>query len=395
MIVCYQTKLHFESVGASDQGQSATAIHLQAGGQQQKITRNAAHSSTNPRLIAYDSAQWNAHQAGTAPKPEGFVFLKGTDYYRTANATINMPKGINFADELIDFLTTDSKLQEKSMVLVNRASQGELSPEDGVLQFIGVALDEITAAKARLEATAQHPEALRALEYYQRYFTEYQQELNTRPNLLETILDLKISKRDGVEKLLKIRYKAIREAQLDQSALMQKIIRVQKEISNTFATKPIHFLAAFRTLIIETARTDGDRHRLEKLLNFSPCNYRANCKKAQVTKFETTKSLLSAAPHVQKIQAVAQEVMLDMRSLRVKETYQRAETIKTLRTMKNWTQATLGNEIKKAFPSAAASRSTISRIENRAKLVSLQIAQEFSHVFDVDPGLFMPHFFYE
>jgi len=63
--------------------------------------------------------------------------------------------------------------------------------------------------------------------------------------------------------------------------------------------------------------------------------------------------------------------------------------------MKAWQQWRLGNEIAALFPYAAASQSTISRIENRIKLVTPPIAKELSTVFRIDPGLFMPHFFYD
>ena len=84
-----------------------------------------------------------------------------------------------------------------------------------------------------------------------------------------------------------------------------------------------------------------------------------------------------------------------MRSLLTQEEYQRAQIIKELRGMKKWRQIDLGAEVRVLFPRAAASQSTISRIENRQKLVTPQIAEEFSQVFKVDSGLFMPHFFYE
>ncbi len=69
--------------------------------------------------------------------------------------------------------------------------------------------------------------------------------------------------------------------------------------------------------------------------------------------------------------------------------------IKELRRSKSWSQVELGKKVAQLFPRAAASQSTISRIENRKKLVTSPIAEEFSQVFKVDVGLFMPHFFYE
>jgi len=103
LIVCYQAKLHFESFGAQDQAQSAEAIHFQIptpyGIYGNNVQRQAAHSSSNLYLVAYDNTQWQMYLAQqqmypgySIPKPHGFVFLKDTDYYRTVNATMNMPR---------------------------------------------------------------------------------------------------------------------------------------------------------------------------------------------------------------------------------------------------------------------------------------------------------------
>jgi hypothetical protein len=117
MIVCHQTKLHFESVGAQDQGKSADAIVVSIENQSIKYAvRQAAHSSGNPCIVAYDSAQWQLHQRGIIPKPQGYVFLKDTDYYRTVNATMNMPSWINDADREIDEKTVHSLLRSKGEV---------------------------------------------------------------------------------------------------------------------------------------------------------------------------------------------------------------------------------------------------------------------------------------
>ncbi|HEY5259910.1 MAG TPA: hypothetical protein VIJ46_04610, partial [Rhabdochlamydiaceae bacterium] len=63
LIAVYKTKLHFESVGAADQAKSATAVSVKVKGSIQELTkRQAAHSSTNPRLIAYDSRAWKKYK---------------------------------------------------------------------------------------------------------------------------------------------------------------------------------------------------------------------------------------------------------------------------------------------------------------------------------------------
>ena len=150
MIVCHKTKLHFESIGAEDQGKSATAIHMRMNNQAHKyVVRNAAHSSGNPCLVAYDNAQWEKYLAKKADKPQGFVFLKDTDYYRTVNATMNMPKWINDADREIDEKTKKSLLRSKGESLINRSAQGLVYPDKGMQEYIQEALNEVLAAKSK------------------------------------------------------------------------------------------------------------------------------------------------------------------------------------------------------------------------------------------------------
>ena len=400
LIACYQTKLHFETSGAQDQGKSATAIKLNVNGKEQKFAvRQSAHSNTLPFLIAYDKTSYDNYLAGNGTKPAGFVFLKGTDYYRTANSTMNMVKWVNDADREIDEKRTESELRDKTLVLVNRASQGLVTPDEGIIEFLKEALIEIEAAQIRLAEEQIDDKVQHVLVLYKKYFVEFQKSIVGNRLFLEQFLNIKIDPslgQCGQQAILQIRYKAIRESLLSQSTLIQKVDTLRKEILSTDQRKPDYFDAAFRAVIISVARTDSDRQRLEKLFNFSPFDFEA---KMDTTKkknqFIKTKNLLSQQQIFDKIKSVTRDILHDMRSFRTQEAYQRAQTIKSLRYMKSWQQWRLGNEVKALFPHAAASQSTISRIENRTKLVTAQIAQEFSRVFNVDPGLFMPHFFFE
>jgi hypothetical protein len=403
LIVCYQTKLHFESNGAKDQGKSANRILLNVNGKEKVLSsRQAAHSSTLPCLIAYDNAAWKNHRAGGS-MPQGFVFLKGTDYYRTANATMNMPKWMNDADREIDEKTKNSLLRDKSLAIVNRASQGQVSPNAGILEFLEEALKEIKAGKKRLQDQNKGLEVQKILSLYEEYFTEFQEEIENDPTFLEKFLDLNIDTMTNGERaqrlILQIRYAAIRNSQVVQAALIQKVEAVRKKILSAVAgidRKPNYFDGAFRTLLVEQARTTQDRHRLEKLFNFSLTDFAAKLDTGtKRTQFKNIKTTLSEQVHLAKITSLAQSVLRDMRTLRTQEEYQRAQIIKDLRAMKGWQQWRLGEEVKKLFSHAASSQSTICRIETHQKLVTPHIAEEFSRVFNIDAGLFMPHFFYE
>ena len=162
-----------------------------------------------------------------------------------------------------------------------------------------------------------------------------------------------------------MRYAAIRNCQINQSALIQKMEMLREEllvkckIANA-NRKPDHFNAAFRTMVVECARTDENRQRMEKLLNFSPYNFKAKLQSTANAKYEKTKQLLSV--NSAKIEFLAKDIFEDMRKLRTEEMYDRAQTIKALRFKKNWSQKILGEKIKEIFPCAASSQSTISRI---------------------------------
>ncbi len=396
LITCYQTKLHFESVGASDQAQSAKTIYFKVDQELVEFTaRHAAHSSTSPRLIAYDQKEWEEYKAGKRDKPKGFVFLKGSDYYRTQQATINMPRWINDADSAIDGKPVESKLRQKTEDLVNLAAQGKINPEEGVSQFIKEALAQIEKEEQRVKNKGDHPEVAHVLRYYKTFFLQFQEEVSQDPTFLEKFLNIRFkSASDDPSKrvILNIRYAAIRNVQINQAKLIQKVEKVRQEILGR-RRKPNFFDAAFKTTLVEAAKTPENRHRLEKLLNFSPDQFTAQYEQRNITMFRNTK--LGLAPFAEKIAFVANDILHDMRHLQTEEATLRGRVTRELRWMKGWSQKELGDRIARVFTRAACSQSTISRIENNQKLVTPQIAEELSQVFDVDPGLFIPHFFYE
>jgi len=404
LIVCYQTKLHFECSGAQDQGLSADKIQLSEHGKVKELCqRNAAHSSTLPCLIAYDNTQWQQYRVGLARQPDGFVFLKGTDYYRTANATMNMPKWMNEADRELDEKTQYSLLRQKGLTLLNEAAQGLLNPDEGIALFVQHALDEIQSALNRLNSAGKHPAVQTVLSLYLQYATEFQKGMDR--SFLERFLNITFAPdTTHIEGryILQTRYAAIRNMQVQQANLIEKIDKVRKDIcasikaTNQLERQPTYFKEAFRTLLIEQARTDQDRQRLEKLYNFSHAFVQETLalNPSQFAKFTNIKKNLSDH-YVAKINDIAREVLLDMRHLRIQEETSRAQIIKDLRGVKQWQQWRLGQEIKQRFPHAAASQATICRIETGQKLVTPSIAKEFSQVFKIDPGLFMPQFCYE
>ncbi len=399
LIVCYQTKLHFESIGAQVQGKSASNISMKVKDHLKKhAVRNAAHSSGNPCLIAYNKAKWEKYQQEKTSKPNGFIFLKDTDYYRTCNATMNMPKWINEADREIDEKKKDSLLRKKGEKLINQSAQGLISPDKGIVKYIQKALKEIQKAQQRLES--KNPEIKKVLNYYAKNLKHIQTQIKTQSSFLENFLNLKmgvhLQNKRSKHVILQIRYAAIRNCQINQSALIQKITNLQKKIlakikKENGNRQPNYFCAAFKTVFIEQAKTNKNRQRLEKLLNFSYFNFEKQIQ-SQTGIYNKTKGLI--AVYSAKINSVAKQIIKEMRILREKEKLDRSKTLKKLRTMQNWSQKQLGMKINQLFPNVAASQSTISRIENQKKLVSEKIAMGLSQVFKIDLGLFMPYFYY-
>lgn len=403
LLCCNRTNLHFESVTAQDQGESATPINMNVNTVVQKyVKRQAAHSGSNPCLIAYDNNQWSRYEAGLIPKPQGFVYLKDTDYYRTMNATMEMPIWFNDADREIDEKTRYSLLREKGEAILNRAAQGFITPDEGMVEYIQSALFEVYAGRVRLWESRQHPEVQEVLSYYEKYLLEIRQMIQSDPLFLEKFLNIKLGSATQDERskrvILQIRYAAVRNCQINQSGLIQRIQHLKEWVlwnvkAANRGRQPNNFDAAFNTLLVGCARTDQDRKRVEKLLNFSPINFEAQIQGGARTKYMNTKARIST--FYADIDFVVREILQDMRTLRVEEMYQRGQTIRELRHMKVWTQKRLGEEVKRLFPRAAASQGTISRIESQGKLVTEQIAHEFSRIFGVDPGLFMPSFYYD
>ena len=296
-IACYQTKLHFESVGAKNQGKSAEAVFLSDGGDDTKfVVRNAAHSCGNPRLIAYDQQQWEQFLAGNAPKPQGFVFLKGTDYYRIVNATMNMPRWINEADREIDEKRKTSLLRAKGNAIINRVSQGELTPDEAIMEYIRDALSEVRTARRRLGDLRKDPEVREVLSYYEDYLVEIEQAIVDDPSYLGRFLDLRLGTATENERakraIFQIRYAAIRNAEIGQAALIQKVEALRNEILGHFLRrKPDHFDAAFRTVFIESARSVDNRIRLEKLLIFPRITLKRSSKGAKQDTWQPKKPL--------------------------------------------------------------------------------------------------------
>lgn len=377
IICCFQTKLHFEIGHVVSQGASAKKMVITDENLASlEFERNAAHSSTLPCLLAYE--EWDLYQE----KSKGWVFLKGTDSYRLWNSTINMPRWINMVDLQIDGGSRDRKLRYKTLHLLNAAAQGEIDPEEGLERFIAFAIEQVESSCK----VATQPMYVKILRLYQYELESIQVGFNhNRSMWLESLLSIKVSDEPSRKLIYQIRYQAVRDAQVGQAELIQKIDLVKKKISGK--RKPAYFEAAFRSLLIAETYTQRNRQRLEKLYNFSYFDFKARLSGTRLDIFDHTKIKL-AEKYRPQIIALSAEIIRDMQELRKKEALQRSQITKLLRCAKKWTQKQLGQEL-------SVSQSAISRIENCHTLIGLPLAEKLSAVFQVDIGLFMPHFFYD
>ena len=385
LICCFQTKLHFEIGHVDSQGASAKKVVLKDEKLETlEFQRNAAHSSTLPCLIAYDLEEWKLYQEKKTELPKGWIFLKGTDSYRLWNSTINMPHWVNMADIQIDGNSRDQKLRYKTLQLINAVAQGEIDPEEGLELFIEFSIDQVESSyKAATQLMYQ-----KILSLYKYQLESTQASFNhNRSMWLEALLGIRVSDESLRKIIYQIRYLAVRDAQLGQAKLIQKIDLIKQEILASYTRKPPHFEPAFRSLLIAETHTQRDRQRLEKLYNFSYFDFRARLNGTKLAIFENTKRKL-AEKHRSQITALSAEILCDMQGLRNKEALQRSQTIKLLRRAKKWTQKRLAQEL-------SISRSTISQMENCHKLITLPIAEKLSEIFHIDTGVFISQFFYD
>ncbi|MBS0626564.1 MAG: helix-turn-helix transcriptional regulator [Verrucomicrobia bacterium] len=394
LVACYETKLHFEIGDTLDQAESAPALKNHAG---QKIaTRNAAHSSTIPCLIAYRQDEWEAWAGNRRQEPpQGFVYLKGSDLYRNSNATIDMPRDINEADIAIDGKANESALRQKSLALLNRCGQGETTPEEGLKEFIQI----LSAEVAKKKNLANKEGVKRALELYKEALRQISEAIDVDGTIFEQWLDLQVDSTDDSARVRRtiyhIRYDAIRQNHLSQTEILDKIEQVKNEIFGRMKQERGRYAYmedAFRHVLADSVEKDADRLRLLKLyqLPFEGYDLRPNGRKMQLYSKTKTRMLQEVS---EKIAPLIKEVCRMMERMRHAEVSKRASITRVLRHAKGWRQIDLSAKIKELFPTLPSSQPTISRVETGIRVIDSDYAGKLSQVFKVDAGLFMPHFF--
>jgi predicted glycoside hydrolase/deacetylase ChbG (UPF0249 family) len=386
LVLCYKTGLQFKASGALDQGASASAITVK----DQKIKRNAAHSSTLPCLIAID-----------AEKHE-FIFLRGSDFYRMQNATINMPRWVNEADIQIDGAKNDtSHLRGKALEILNEAASiaSTLSPQEGLKKFLEALGQEIEASLERTnpESAIRFSAIHSSLDEYKKNLSAFQQDLAQKPEFLDRCLDLAATGtgKNVRETVLRLRYSAIQKAQSKQAELVNKVKTVQEQAfailqkEGAIKKHPNLPQASFNKLLFTLAENKGVdlKKRFMTLLASSPTHFD-----------EVSLNALKGSKTVRKLaRKLFKELETNMKKLEQAEKNARGATLRAIRNASGMTQTQFGAQFKRMFPEEPASQSTISRMERTEKtkrVISSETATKLSRVFNIDPGLFMPQFFW-
>lgn len=388
LVACYQTKLHFEIGTTLDQGESAPALKYETpdGISHKLCTRNAAHSSTIPCLVAYKESEWKDFIDNKIDAAAGFIYFKGSHLYGLCNSTIDMPRAINEADIAIDGKSNDSALRKASLELLNKASQGQVSPMDGLKDFLKI----LTTMVDDKKHTAPKDDVKRALRHYARILKNINESINDDQEIFNQWLDIRLDPTDESAEVRKaiyhIRYKAIQTNLEAQAKVIDKIDRVKNTIFSAMKkekTKYCFSEDAFKHSLINLAN-DDDAIRLRKLFNLPAEN-------DTIAAYVKSKNRILLES--KQIKILLGEISKEFARMKSAEIGERSSLTKKLRKAKNWTQKNLSNEIAKLYPNLPSSQSTISRVETRAKIIDEFYAEKLSKVFKVDAGLFMPTFF--
>jgi hypothetical protein len=397
LVISYETHLHFEIGKTQHQAESAKTLYIKdhLGKKNVLCKRNAAHSSTLPCIIAYESKAWNKHVNNDDPKPDGFVYVQGGDVYRTANSTLDMPRAVNEADIEIDGEKGTGLARDFAIDLLNRSARGEIDPTSAIQEFLHT-VTVITQDK--IPKTKRGKGVKKSLQIFLEAFKDIQTRIETVPEALDQLLGVQVAEdhqNTAIQtKIYHLRYKAIRDNQYAQTAMISKINTVRDQVLKVVGPKrkPTYFEDAFRNILCSEMRMDYDKKRIYKLFN-SPQEQYFRETAYRKSRYEGTKAKI-VQQQLKPIQVLARVIGQDLRALKREEILKRGLVTRELRNSMGWTQTKLATKIKAIYQDTAASQPTISRIETNIKLVDKVYAEQLADVFDVDQALLMPAFFY-
>lgn len=188
-ILCHEMPFHFENNAADLQIGSASALKFG----KIILTRQAAHPSTTPCIVAYRKSEWDRCQQLKKRPPKMYVYLKGSYAYYQNNSTIGMHDSVNKADILVD-----NVLREPAMAIINSVAQGILDPMAATRDFLIEFQTAIQQQIEKLDKKDPHRIQRMTLHREQRRLTQLQR------RLLEPLSDADKQKIDESDRLIKL-----------------------------------------------------------------------------------------------------------------------------------------------------------------------------------------------
>ena len=222
LIACYNTRNVFHEAKTLHQGFNAKSV--------EKVKFNAAHSATNPNLST-----------------DGKIYLYRSHLYDESNATLDLPKEVNDADRAIDEKYRDSFLRRDSIALLNRTSQGLISPVDATKEFVALFLRETN----KFISTENEENVVEVLKVYKRAGETLSASLN-QPNSPQFETWLHINLENPLATSFIDQYQ--KEEEFDKEACLKfikdKINHLRSELleersSKRTARAPTHFRPLF------------------------------------------------------------------------------------------------------------------------------------------------------
>jgi hypothetical protein len=367
LIVCYNTDLHFE-IGTTDaQGESSATV----GG----VRFDSAHSSTIPSLIAYNLREWESWVAsGGAPttKPQGFVYLKNSDTYRLQNSTITVRQQVNQADIRLDGRAGQRKLRDSAIEIINRASLGKLTPQEGLREFVRLAYKE---------CNVDDPVHRIYSEVFEGVFEQVDSDI-----FFDRLLSLDIESDSLRQQIYVLRFKLIRECNETQSIILGKIKAVFEDIKE--GQCPYFEPAAQYTLIMMArAIKPATALPIQKLFCTSLAALEARARSGK-----KAKRLLEARSR--DLDLLIHSVWMEIWSLRRAEADYRKQVAQAARQAAGMNQKEATEKYRELFPGQPMSQATLSRIENDSdRWENPLICRQMAQLYGIDPGLFFPALF--
>lgn len=397
LITCWNTPYEFHIGEANEQlGGGTNSVKIEGGGTASCRTR-AAHSSTLPGLLfrkRESDEKWS-------------VYLKGSHTSNLHNATIEFHECLNLADSFIDGTTLNrDKLRTKSIALINKVAQDRLKPIAAMHEFMKVA---IKVLDQKIKELDERVPKRAVLEIYLERAREVSYVMQQDEAYFDQLLSMKIMGDNQEQSLRKAvytsRFKLIKDAQLIETQIAQRILAMNREINGSETTSLAKINADFRFHLLHKSKGTLQRS-LQRFLGTSheqlDLNYDLRNKIQKKQKREK---------YYQEHKGKFDTLFRDLRSLfynmhRV-EALSWSEGIRTIRKTRGWTQKITALYHRILYPSIPMSTSTYGRLERtaqpdtknnyatpesqRKKPVSPSIAQTLSKVFRVDPGLLLAH----